>query len=406
MPDQTYQLPRDSTMQGIVTQLQNIASRMSGNGSGGSGGGSTVVANPSGTASDDLTSIEIDGTVYDIPSGSGSSYDDTALRALIAAKQDALTPGTGIQISNGTISCTVQGGSGSGGVVAEETVLYANSGTSRSSFTLSDDYTNYDQLKIIVERNNNGTIIESPANLYDTLEIANAASIQVYWFGSEYAAFSVPTTDPKTTFILLGGDGIGYIKKVIGIKYVSGSGSSSGSTSSEVIPIEAGDGTLSRTFHLNKTPSMVVMSYFEGENDSGWSSQYVLIWGSARAYGTATGTPTSTTGESKTIGITYGADGKSFTINAANAGSALNTTTGHGYLLCFYNEGGGNSELPSGSGYEATLIYDGSALSSLQSSIELDERWDNYDALYLTFKFGGDDGSTFGSKSLATAMAG
>lgn len=500
MPNPTYQLPRDSTMQGIVTQLQTIASRMnnSGSGSGGSGGGSTVVANPSGTASDDLTSIEIDGTVYDIPSGSGSSYDDTALRALIAAKQDALTPGTGIQISNGTISCTVQGGSGSGGVVAEETVLYTNSGTSRESFTLSDDYTNYDQLKIIVERNNSGTIIESPANLYDTSEIANAVSIQVYWFGSEYAAFSVPTTDPKTTFTLLGGDGIGYIKKVIGIKYVSGSGSgsSSGDSSFELICEQATiQSTQTLTHSMDsydailinaeafdsstgyQSTSLTVLENIAVGKNIGVSTESGVVWFTVQSMSSLSlGYHSGDWRNLKIYGVKFGsAGGSSGTVTArrvdhiyTNSAREIQDTvtlshpyTDYDYLvieisdiaqythrrqpivflkeqlddakdnggyITYYQSAdayaeyavtntttltkaraayecitdiygvkeasGGNSELPSGSGYEATLIYDGSALSSLQSSIELDEEWDNYDAIAFAVNFASNQSKT------------
>jgi len=41
-------------------------------------------------------------------------------------------------------------------------------------------------------------------------------------------------------------------------------------------------------------------------------------------------------GEAKTVGITYGADNKSFTVNASNADNAMNTTSGHGYLKVEY----------------------------------------------------------------------
>lgn len=44
-----------------------------------SSGGSEVIPNPSGTATDTLTKVEIDGDIYDIPSGGGSSYSETTL---------------------------------------------------------------------------------------------------------------------------------------------------------------------------------------------------------------------------------------------------------------------------------------------------------------------------------------
>ena len=176
-----------------------------------------------------------------------------------------------------------------------------------------------------------------------------------------------PQGTPTDTLNSIGIDGVIY-----GIEGGGGSGSGS-----EIIPITAGDGTTSRTFQLSKTPSMIVMSYFEGNDDSGWSSQYVLIWGSARAYGIGTGTPTSTSGESKTVGVTYGADGKSFTINAANAGSALNTNTGHGYLLCFYDGGsvGGASSLSDLTDVDLTNLSDGQILQYNSTT----EKWENTD---------------------------
>lgn len=47
-----------------------------------------------------------------------------------------------------------------------------------------------------------------------------------------------------------------------------------------------------------------------------------------------------------------------------------------------------------GSGYTASLVYDGSSQSTLQTSIELTEDYDKFDALYFFIKFAGD-GSTF-----------
>lgn len=42
-------------------------------GGGGGGGGTTVIANPSGTATDTLNKLQVASTIYDIPSGGGSS---------------------------------------------------------------------------------------------------------------------------------------------------------------------------------------------------------------------------------------------------------------------------------------------------------------------------------------------
>lgn len=104
----------------------------------------------------------------------------------------------------------------------------------------------------------------------------------------------------------------------------------------EVIQFGAGTGTTSRTFELPKTPKLVIMNYFEGNNDNGWGSQYTLIWGSPRAYGTAHGSAPTIGGEVKDVSVSYGDDGKSFTITATNAGSALNYGTGHGFMFVIY----------------------------------------------------------------------
>ena len=55
-----------------------------------------------------------------------------------------------------------------------------------------------------------------------------------------------------------------------------------------------------------------------------------------------------------------------------------------GVIVITDEDGGGSTS------YNTTLIYDGSSLSSLQSSITLDEEYDNYDALCIVVKFAGD----------------
>ena len=61
----------------FTSDLQTTAKTLTGaiNEAASSGGGTTVVANPSGTATDDLTKVQIGSTIYDIPGG-GSSYTD------------------------------------------------------------------------------------------------------------------------------------------------------------------------------------------------------------------------------------------------------------------------------------------------------------------------------------------
>lgn len=284
-------------------------------------GGTTVIANPTGTPTDQLNTIQIGEDIYEIVGG------------------------------------------GSGGNSLE---LICEQATIQSTQTLTHSIDDYDAILMNVEAfdSNTGyqctslTVLE---NIAVGKNIGVSSESGVIWF----------TVQSMSSLSLGYYSGNWRNLEIYGVKF--GSSGGSGGSSSELIEFGAGDGTTSRTFQLSKTPSMVVMSYFEGNDDSGWSSQYVLIWGSARAYGTGTGTPTSTSGESKTVGVTYGADGKSFTINAANAGSALNTNTGHGYLLCFYNAGGSG-----GSGYEETELYTASARAA---TMNLSDSIENYDAI-------------------------
>lgn len=70
----------------------------------GGGGGTTVIANPSGTATDDLTKVQIGSTIYDIPGG-GSSYTDvtgtlTAGSTSITLSDAAITTSSTIEVFN------------------------------------------------------------------------------------------------------------------------------------------------------------------------------------------------------------------------------------------------------------------------------------------------------------------
>ena len=57
----------------------------------GGGGGTTVVANPSGEATDDLTKVQIGSTIYDIPSGGSSGGVGKILKGVLTAGQTSIT---------------------------------------------------------------------------------------------------------------------------------------------------------------------------------------------------------------------------------------------------------------------------------------------------------------------------
>ena len=96
--------------------------------SSGGGGSSDVIPNPQGTATDTLNTVEIDGTIYDIASGSGSDvsvdseYNTGTLLATISVDDvdheiyvpDLYSAGEGIDITNGVISSTISAGASYG----------------------------------------------------------------------------------------------------------------------------------------------------------------------------------------------------------------------------------------------------------------------------------------------------
>lgn len=133
-------------------------------------GGTTVVANPTGTASTQLNKLQVGNDIYSIPSGGGGSYS--------------------------------------------ESVLYSNSGTSRQNIGLSDDYTNYDQLYFECIRIADGRNYVVPYYM-PVSSLASTGCFQFFGY-NEYASYDVSNA---TTFTLINGGGDWYIKQVVGIKY-------------------------------------------------------------------------------------------------------------------------------------------------------------------------------------------
>lgn len=145
-----------------------------------SGGGSSVIANPSETPTDTLQTVEIDGTIYEI-----------------------------------------EGGSGGGGSSYNENVLYTNSGTTAGNITLSSAYTDYDMLYFDIRRSADNTNYQVPY-AYLTSEMIIGEDFQVLGY-NEYISYDITST---TEFTKLNNGGAWYIYKIVGIKF--GSGSSGG----------------------------------------------------------------------------------------------------------------------------------------------------------------------------------
>lgn len=107
-----------------------------------------------------------------------------------------------------------------------------------------------------------------------------------------------------------------------------------GGSTSEIIPITAGDGTSSRTFTFTKTPKFIQMDWV---SEIPWYFTTSFTWGAERAFFIANNSSPVTgsiyTGVST---ITYGADGKSFTITGANKNCAANGEDASGQMYVQY----------------------------------------------------------------------
>ena len=145
------------------------------NGSG--GGGSSVVPNPSGTPTDTLNTIGIDGTIFDI-AGSGG---------------------------------------GGGGSAFKETLLYENTGTSAGDITLSDDLSNYDMLMFVVVRTIGvgRELVECP---FMTDDLTVGTHITLMSYGYEYINYDVTSM----TLLTRTASQSNYVEKVKGIKFGGG----------------------------------------------------------------------------------------------------------------------------------------------------------------------------------------
>lgn len=247
----------------------------------GGGGGSSVIANPSGTPTDTLQTVEIDGTIYEIEGGAG------------------------------------------GGGSYKETSIYTNSGTSATDITLAEAYTNYDALYFDIRRIADNRHYQVPY-LYLTSELSVGEDFQVFGY-NEYISYNIASA---TSFTRVNSGGNFYIKKIVGVKF------DGASDNSEIIPIAAGTDTTTRTFTFTKTPKKVSVSY---KLTDGWAWDGAFIWGDDRVFGLALNSRVAASGGYGNVEqIDYGADGKSFTITGHNAFGALNSSVGEGRMYVEY----------------------------------------------------------------------
>jgi len=161
--------------------------------SGGSSGGTTVIANPSEEATDDLTKIQIGQTIYDIEGGSGDGYTKTLL--YYSGSDTTFAP-----------------------ISSNATAFDVDVNFSRS-------VSNYDILEIWINDETSGGITANVLPVYVDLETALAKVIDINGWDRRYVRFKIKTS---TTFAYFGtnpgGQGdVPRIFKIYGIKFGGGS---------------------------------------------------------------------------------------------------------------------------------------------------------------------------------------
>lgn len=238
------------------------------------GGSSQVIANPEGEATESLTKLEVDETIYSLPSayelptasdtvlggvkvGSGLAINDgvlsnnyslpTASDAVLGGVKvgsglaindgvlsnnyelptasnnvlGGVKVGSGLTISDGVLSVTGGGGGGN----YSETVL-ANQSTAQSEYTLSDSIANYDALRFGISYGSSDGALELTGD------------VGASYFMTNFPYVASPSNSSPHMFIrtldgyiriLMGNannkikvfspSGSGYIEKIIGIKF-------------------------------------------------------------------------------------------------------------------------------------------------------------------------------------------
>lgn len=230
-------------------------------------------------------------------------YGDGSYEGIAEDKQDKLTAGANIHIAqDGTISAT---------------------DTTYSAFVGTDGQTA-----------GSAGLVPAPT-VNDANKYLKGDGTWAAGGGGGSSVIANPSGTPTETLQTVEIDGTIY--------EIEGGASGGGGISSEIIEIATGDGTTSRTFTFSQTPKRIAISWYEGDGVSDWASSYTFTWGDHRAYGFGGNSNSATSGQyPKVASITYGQNGKSFTITAPNAGSACNSSgaNDHGYLWADYGNGG------------------------------------------------------------------
>lgn len=372
-----------------------------GSGSGG-GSGTDVEANPSDPATDTLNTIKIGNTVYDIEgSGGGSGTVDTLYKAQSTAPPqtitfdksvedydflithikssnassatigytytvDALASGNIIggelAAGNGWIwytytdnttltylsnqsnyyideisGVTIGGGASKGSVYVEESIYSASARA--TTMNLANTIDRYDAIEIEVSWMYNSQKYQI-SEIVTTKRILNSNAYSEISLGiNVYRYITLAFTDNETLSLLEdGSSGLMYVSEIKGIKYGSSS-SNEGIEypTGELIQIPAGDDTTSRTFSFDRAPKRITATW--NNSDGSWIGNWNFVWGDSHVMYLANTKTTATSGDYGGIAsITYGTDGKSFTITGANAFGAMNDS-GSGTMYVDYGIG-------------------------------------------------------------------
>lgn len=229
-----------------------------------------------------------------------------------------------------------------------DSLYKAQSTTPPNTITLSESVTDYDFLVTHIKSSVSGRATIGYTYTVDALSTGDI-------IGGELAAgngWIWYTYTDSITLTYLGVAQNYYIEEITGVKIGSGSGKVSKIETGEVLDITAGDGTTSRTFTLSKTPKFVSMSWAA---DSSWKYDGSFTWGSDRLYFSALDSSPALSGAYLGVStITYGQDGKSFTITGGNAGGCANTSATTGKLYVDYGEGIGKADVQPSSNYSTT----------------------------------------------------
>lgn len=293
---------------------------------GGSGsGGTTVVANPEGAATANLNKLQIDETIYQI----------------------------------------VGGGSSGGGIAPLDTEIRTEWNV---DYELADSIANYDLILIQMYFTGEENTWTGTRLFYvDALRDHDGIWIDG---GNNDRALRVSFTD-DTHYRIIGGNYYNGIHGVYGINIGAGSG---GSVVSEIIEIQSGDDTTSRTFTFERVPEKIFVSYNSTDN---WYGFWSFIWGDEYAVFAAHPKGVSGAGNSGGIGsISYGSDGKSFTITGENAFQAWNMVGGYGQMFIEYSGNiGGASAVSDLTDVELDNLSNGQILQYNSTT----QKWENVD---------------------------